>query len=93
MLSLVSKVLTVAGVCVASPALIHERQVASAPIVTVRNGSYEGVHNEGFNQDFFFGIPYAQVPSLLPRLFISILLLTTFSSHQSTTSGSGFLKA
>ncbi|KAH9998075.1 alpha/beta-hydrolase [Xylariaceae sp. FL0662B] len=30
------------------------------PIVSVRNGSYEGLYLPGFNQDIFLGIPYAQ---------------------------------
>jgi hypothetical protein len=32
-----------------------------APVVTVKNGSYVGVHNSYYNQDFFLGVPYAQV--------------------------------
>ncbi|CZR56370.1 related to triacylglycerol lipase V precursor [Phialocephala subalpina] len=35
---------------------------ASAPTVTIRNGSYTGIYNEQYNQDFFLGIPYAQPP-------------------------------
>ena len=33
----------------------------TAPTVTVKNGSYAGVHNTYYNQDYFLGIPYAQV--------------------------------
>ncbi|PQE23748.1 carboxylesterase family protein [Rutstroemia sp. NJR-2017a BBW] len=33
-----------------------------APVVTVKNGSYVGVHNSYYNQDFFLGVPYAQPP-------------------------------
>ncbi|KAJ5793531.1 Carboxylesterase type B [Penicillium paradoxum] len=32
------------------------------PTVTVRNGTYTGVHNPTYDQDFFLGIPYAQQP-------------------------------
>ncbi|PSN67551.1 alpha/beta-hydrolase [Corynespora cassiicola Philippines] len=32
------------------------------PIVQVRNGSYHGVYNPIYNQEFFLGIPYAQPP-------------------------------
>lgn len=32
-----------------------------APVVAVKNGSYSGIHSSGYNQDFFLGIPYAQV--------------------------------
>lgn len=33
-----------------------------APTVTVRNGTYTGVHSTTYGQDFFLGIPYAQQP-------------------------------
>lgn len=39
------------------PALVH-----AAPRVTLRNGTYEGVHDASFNQDYFLGIPYATPP-------------------------------
>lgn len=32
------------------------------PTARVKNGTYVGVHAEGYNQDFFLGIPYAQPP-------------------------------
>lgn len=35
---------------------------ASSPRVQVRNGTYAGVKNVGYNQDFFLGIPFAQQP-------------------------------
>ncbi|CAG8953873.1 hypothetical protein HYFRA_00010834 [Hymenoscyphus fraxineus] len=60
MLSLLAQVLAVTGVCVASPALVP--RCAAAPVVTVKNGSYVGVHNPTYNQDFFFGIRYAKPP-------------------------------
>jgi len=31
------------------------------PVVTVKNGSYYGIHIPTYNQDAFLGIPYAQV--------------------------------
>lgn len=34
----------------------------SNPKAHVRNGTYLGVWNEGYNQDFFLGMPYAQQP-------------------------------
>ncbi|CEJ57416.1 Putative Carboxylesterase family protein [Penicillium brasilianum] len=34
----------------------------SAPTVTVRNGTYTGVHSTTYDQDFFLGMPYAQQP-------------------------------
>jgi hypothetical protein len=37
----------------------------STPVVAVKNGSYAGVHSSEYNQDFFLGMPYAQVRSLL----------------------------
>ncbi|TVY36100.1 Lipase [Lachnellula subtilissima] len=32
------------------------------PIATTLNGSYYGIHNPNFNQDFFLGVPFAQPP-------------------------------
>ncbi|KAI9368145.1 Alpha/Beta hydrolase protein [Aspergillus egyptiacus] len=32
------------------------------PTATVRNGTYVGVHNAHYGQDYFLGIPYAQQP-------------------------------
>ncbi|KAK6002215.1 hypothetical protein QM012_001853 [Aureobasidium pullulans] len=40
------------------PVLVH----ASSPIVTITNGTVQGVHSSEWNQDFFLGIPYAQPP-------------------------------
>jgi hypothetical protein len=34
---------------------------SSAPVVAVKNGSYAGIHSTEYNQDFFLGMPYAQV--------------------------------
>lgn len=34
--------------------------VTADPLVTVRNGTYEGLHLPSFDQDIFLGIPYAQ---------------------------------
>lgn len=31
------------------------------PTVTVKNGTYYGVHNTAFDQDFFLGMPFAKV--------------------------------
>ncbi|KAF1962025.1 alpha/beta-hydrolase [Byssothecium circinans] len=35
---------------------------ATGPVVTVKNGTLEGVHSEQYNQDYFLGIPFAQPP-------------------------------
>lgn len=37
------------------------RQTASLPVVTVTNGSYEGLHSTDYDQDYFLGMRYAQV--------------------------------
>lgn len=34
----------------------------AAPTVTVKNGTYAGLHSDAYNQDFFLGIPFAQPP-------------------------------
>ncbi|KAK1755392.1 alpha/beta-hydrolase [Echria macrotheca] len=52
---------------------------SSLPHVTVRNGTYEGVHAASFNQDFFLGIPYAQDTSGPNRFRIPQPLNQTWS--------------
>ncbi|TXB99939.1 hypothetical protein FocTR4_00013983 [Fusarium oxysporum f. sp. cubense] len=37
-------------------------QTPSAPLVTVRNGTYSGVYNSQYDQDYFLGVPFAQPP-------------------------------
>ena len=55
----------------------------ATPVVTVKNGSFSGVYNPTYNQDFFLGIPYAQVGSPPPaRDYLNV------PSPQSTTSDS-----
>ncbi|KAK8056832.1 carboxylesterase family protein [Apiospora rasikravindrae] len=33
---------------------------SAAPSVTVKNGTYSGIHSESYDQDFFLGMPYSQ---------------------------------
>lgn len=47
---------------IAAPSHIKARVADNAPSVSLKNGSYYGVHNDGYNQDFFLGIPFAQPP-------------------------------
>lgn len=42
---------------------VHSVQSSELPpTVTVRNGTYIGLRNPAYYQDFFLGIPYAQQP-------------------------------
>lgn len=41
---------------------VSPRAPAGPPTVTLKNGSYYGVHNANYSQDFFLGIPFAQPP-------------------------------
>lgn len=56
---LVCSVLTFASVHATQRS--HPRQLASAPVVTVTNGSYEGLTSSEYGQDFFLGMRYAEV--------------------------------
>lgn len=52
-----------------SVASLTLREVAqTSPTVTVKNGTYGGVYSPQYDQDFFLGIPYAQVGELGPQL-------------------------
>jgi acetylcholinesterase len=44
------------------PAQILPRAPSGAPVAKVANGSYYGIHNSNYNQDFFLGVPFAQPP-------------------------------
>lgn len=55
---------------------------ALSPHVTVRNGTYEGIHNPHFNQDFFLGIPYAQDTSGQNRFRAPQSLNTTWRGRR-----------
>lgn len=52
---------TLASVALSSSPLLS-RASTGAPIAVTKNGSYYGVSNSVYNQDFFFGIPFAQPP-------------------------------
>ena len=41
---------------------LQPRAPSGAPVVSLQNGSYYGVHNSEYNQDFFLGIPFAHPP-------------------------------
>lgn len=47
------------------------RQAISSPVVTVKNGSYEGLYSAEYDQDFFLGMRYAQVNHYIRILFRS----------------------
>jgi hypothetical protein len=48
--------------------LIAVGVAVATPVATVKNGSYSGVYNPTYQQDFFLGIPYAQVSELLDTM-------------------------
>lgn len=49
------------------------------PIVTLKNGTYTGIHNSVFNQDVFLGIPFAKQPVGQLRLRVPQSLDTTWT--------------
>ncbi|KAI9048271.1 hypothetical protein LZ554_008066 [Drepanopeziza brunnea f. sp. 'monogermtubi'] len=48
-----------------------------APLVTVLNGTYAGVHSSSYNQDFFLGMPFAYPPVQGPLRFSPPVSLNT----------------
>ncbi|KAL4916162.1 Alpha/Beta hydrolase protein [Aspergillus aurantiobrunneus] len=54
----------------------------SAPTVQVRNGTYAGVTNANYQQDFFLGIPYAQQPVGKLRFALPQSLNETWSEER-----------
>lgn len=53
------------------------------PLVTVKNGTYQGVHDFAYNQDYFLGIPYAQPPVGQGRLNFPRPLQSSFNGTRS----------
>lgn len=56
-----------------------------APTATVKNGSYYGLHNAYYNQDFFLGIPYTQPPVDDLRFRLPQSLNTTWTGLKNAT--------
>ena len=60
-------------------------QAQNAPTVTTANGTYIGVYNEAYNEDFFLGIPYAQPPTGNLRFQLPASINTSFSGTRDAT--------
>lgn len=58
---------------------------STAPIVETLNGSYYGIHNDAYNQDFFLGVPFAQPPLNELRLRPPVSLNFTWSGLRNAT--------
>lgn len=56
-----------------------------APTVGLKNGSYYGVHNSYYNQDFFLGMPYTQPPLGELRLQVPQSLNETWTGTRNAT--------
>ncbi|KAH6628991.1 Alpha/Beta hydrolase protein [Boeremia exigua] len=56
-----------------------------APVAVLANGSYYGVYNAEYDQDFFLGMPYAQAPVGDLRLARPQSLNTSWSSSRNAT--------
>jgi triacylglycerol lipase len=58
-------------------------RAAAEPAVTVKNGTYAGIHSSIYNQDFFLGIPYARPPIGNMRFRIPQTLNATWTGVRS----------
>ncbi|GMF30337.1 unnamed protein product [Phytophthora lilii] len=70
---------------VAAATLLAAVSATDPPTVTVKNGSYYGVHQETYNQDLFLGMPYAQPSVGDLRFRIPQSLNTTWSGSKNAT--------
>lgn len=50
------------GCVVAASSSLAGHRPSEAPVISVKNGSYYGVHSTTFDQDLFLGIPFAELP-------------------------------
>jgi hypothetical protein len=46
----------------ALPSQLDTRTSSGPPTVTLKNGSYYGIHDSTYNEDYFLGLPFAQPP-------------------------------
>lgn len=58
--------------------VVSSLRTRSGPVVTVKNGSYEGLYSSEYDQDFFLGMRYSQVwvldmPGPRPRVLVVVL--------------------
>eukprot|EP00644_Phytophthora_capsici_P009783 jgi/Phyca11/577335/estExt2_Genewise1.C_PHYCAscaffold_1080005 len=65
--------------------LFASASATDPPTVTVKNGSYYGVHQETYDQDLFLGMPYAQPPVGDLRFRIPQSLNSTWSEARNAT--------
>ena len=59
--------------------------ISQVPVVNIENGSYYGVHNDHFNQDYFLGVPFAQPPVGSLRLQVPQSLNSSWTGYQNVT--------
>ncbi|ORY79761.1 Alpha/Beta hydrolase protein [Leucosporidium creatinivorum] len=62
------------------------RAVSSSPTVTLKNGTYEGVHLPEFKQDLYLGMPFAQPPTGALRFSQPVSLNSTWQGVKNATS-------
>ncbi|KAK6069247.1 flavin-binding monooxygenase [Seiridium cupressi] len=63
----------------------EDNATTTPPTVAVLNGTYYGVRHEGYGQDFFLGMPYAQPPIGDLRLGTPQSLNTTWTETRNAT--------
>jgi carboxylesterase type B len=66
-------------------ALPPPNQITTNPIAHTLNGSYYGIHNSHFKQDFFLGVPFAQPPVKDLRLRRPASLNSTWAGLRNAT--------
>lgn len=54
---------------------------ASPPTVTLQNGTYSGVYNQEYDQDFFLGMRYAQVSEATSGVAAMVFLTGRHEQH------------
>ncbi|KAJ4509135.1 hypothetical protein HRR83_007183 [Exophiala dermatitidis] len=77
-------ILTLSFLCGSAHGAFVTRQT-NAPLVAIKNGSYTGLYNTMYNQDFFLGIPFAQPPVGNLRFRNPVSLNTTWQGVRNAT--------
>lgn len=74
------------------PLVSASHKSPTAPVATVKNGTYTGVHNDFYNVDYFLGMPFAQPPTGDLRLALPVSLNSSFGTRNATELGPGCIE-
>ena len=85
MLSLISILTTLVFTPLTTAAITKRQNAPTAPVATVKNGTYTGRYEATWDTDYFLGIPYAQPPTGPLRFHIPVSLNSSWTGRKNAT--------